>query len=265
MENYNGRIFRISNSKDIYVDWRGKSFNELTLDDQRKLKNKTIHAIIVEQLQPENYDGLFLIFERINSGGVQLNQQEIRNAIFQNKYSEMLVELNNDDLWREMFGDKKPHKRMKDIEMILRFFALNSYTVEQNDMGSISFVELLNNQMKENISITEEQSIFEKDKFLNTLRIVKSNFGCDIFRRNPSERNKTTKKFFATLFDAIMVATAYALQKGHNSYSTLDKVETLLSNELFKTFINSHTTDNKAIYGRIDLACKILYGIDYVR
>ena len=38
MENVNGKIFKISNSKDIYEDWRGKTFNELTIDDQRRLK-----------------------------------------------------------------------------------------------------------------------------------------------------------------------------------------------------------------------------------
>lgn len=264
MENHNGKMFKISNSKDIYKDWRGKSFNELTLDDQRKLKNKTIHAIIVEQLHPENYDGMFLIFERINSGGVQLTQQEIRNAIFQTEYSSMLIELNQEPLWREMFGDLRPHKRMKDVEMILRFISLNENKLKSIDAGSVSFVELLNQQMSNNIRTSQEDLDKTRASFMQTLTNVCNNFGKDIFRINPSEPNKATKRFFATVFDAIMVATSYAYNKNQNAVSSLVKVKKLFENQEFRNYINSHTTENKSIFGRISLACEILYGIKYV-
>ena len=188
MENVNGKVFKIRNSKDIYEDWRGKTFNELTMDDQRRLKNKTIHAIIVEQLHPENYDGLFLIFERINSGGVQLNQQEIRNAIFQNNYSLMLSEINQDSLWREVFGDKAPHKRMKDVEMILRFLSLRNHKLKSLDVGTLSFVELLNKHMAENTNISFDEMKKIKEEFFKILNFVVKSFGVDVFRINLSEK-----------------------------------------------------------------------------
>ncbi len=263
MDNHNGKLFKLSNSKDIYIDWRGKAFNELSLDDQRKLKNKTIHAIIVEQLHPENYDGLYLIFERINSGGIQLNQQEIRNAVFQTKYTDMLNELNRTPLWRQFFGDKSLHKRMKDVEMILRFFALSQNPLKSKELGSISFVEMMNGQMSRTVNYTDAQLEKEKASFLKTIDVVRDNFGTNIFRINPSSPKKTTKKFFATTFDSIMVATFYAISKNLNSTSSVDKLKLLFSNETFKEFTNSHTTDNKAIYGRISTACEILYGIKY--
>lgn len=263
MEKVNGRMFKISNSKDIYKDWRGKAFAELSLDDQRKLKNKTIHAIIVEQLHPNNYDGLFLIFERINSGGVQLNQQEIRNAIFQNSYTEMLSEVNKNKLWREVFGDSHPHKRMKDVEMILRFLALSETNISDEANGTTSFVALLNKHMANNVKLDDQRLNEIKMRFLNILTIVTNNFGKDVFRMNPSENNKITKKFFATTFDAIMVATYYAYAQGLNTESSLEKIKMLFANESFKEHINSHTTDNKSIRGRIALAAEILYGIDY--
>lgn len=263
MENTNGKIFRISNSKDIYEDWRGKTFNELNVDDQRRLKNKTIHAIIVEQLHPENYDGLFLIFERINSGGVQLNQQEIRNAIFQNNYSRMLSNINEDDLWREVFGDSSPHKRMKDIEMILRYLALKDYKLKSPDAGSLSFVELLNKHMAENTNVSFDKMESLKKDFFNVLYFIANTFGKDVFRTNLSDNNKITKKFFTTIFDAIMVATYYALNNNPNVTSSKEKLFELFNNEEFRTYINSHTTENKAIYGRISLACEVLYGMKY--
>ena len=263
METVNGKIFKISNSKDIYEDWRGKTFGELTLDDQRRLKNKTIHAIIVEQLHPENYDGLFLIFERINSGGVQLNQQEIRNAIFQNNYSAMLSSINKNTLWREVFGDRLPHKRMKDIEMILRYFSLKDYKLKSCDSGSLSFVELLNKHMADNVYISSSDMELLKENFFAVLTFVTNTFGTEVFRTNFLDNNKITKKFFATIFDAIMISTYYALNKNQEITSSKDKLYKLFANEEFRNYINSHTTDNKAIFGRINLACKILYGIKY--
>ncbi len=263
MESVNGKTFKISNSKDIYKDWRGKTFGELTLDDQRRLKNKTIHAIIVEQLHPENYDGLFLIFERINSGGVQLNQQEIRNAIFQNKYTAMLSDINENSLWREVFGDNSPHKRMKDIEMILRFLALKEHKLKSIDTGSVSFVELLNKHMSNNINITNENMEVIKNEFFNTLSFVTKTFGKNVFRTNPSDNNNITKKFFATIFDAIMISTYYSRKQDSTVTSSVKNLYKLFSNEEFRNYINSHTTENKAIFGRISLACEILYGIKY--
>ncbi len=265
METVNGKTFKLSNSKDIYEDWRGKSFGELSVDDKRRLRNKTIHAIIVEQLNPENYDGLFLIFERINSGGLQLNQQEIRNAIYQTDYNTLLAELNDEPLWRLFFGDKNTHKRMKDIEMILRFFALVDHPIKNNETGTTSFVSLLNKQMDENKNADSEKMKNSKERFLNVLNKLQSFFNTEIFRMNISDKNKVTKKFYATLFDSIMMATDYALQINPNISSDITKLEELFKNDIFKGFINSHTSENKSIVGRIGLACQILYGINYAR
>src|SRR5690606_35022323 len=44
-----GRPFRLSNTKKIHERWRGKLFNELTPDEQRRIRNTTIHAIVFMQ------------------------------------------------------------------------------------------------------------------------------------------------------------------------------------------------------------------------
>ena len=43
-----GRVFRLSNSERINIRWRNKSFQELSLDEQRRIRSTTIHAIIFE-------------------------------------------------------------------------------------------------------------------------------------------------------------------------------------------------------------------------
>src|SRR6185369_5625940 len=63
-----GKSFKLSSSKRINDRWRGKSFDELSDTDQRKIRSTTIHAIIFQQKEPKDDDtSLFQIFERINT------------------------------------------------------------------------------------------------------------------------------------------------------------------------------------------------------
>ena len=149
--------------------------------------------------------------------------------------------------------------------MILRFFALVDHPIKNNETGTTSFVSLLNKQMDENKNADSEKIKSSKERFLNVLNKLQSFFNTEIFRMNISEKNKVTKKFYATLFDSIMMATDYALQINPNISSDITKLEELFKNDIFRSFINSHTSENKSIVGRIDLACQILYGINYAR
>jgi uncharacterized protein with ParB-like and HNH nuclease domain len=62
-----GKAFKLTNTDKINHRWKGKSYNELSEFDQKKIRQTTIHAIIFEQKQPKDNDSsLFQIFERIN-------------------------------------------------------------------------------------------------------------------------------------------------------------------------------------------------------
>ena len=89
-----GKIFRLSNTGNINERWKGKAFRELSIEEQRRIRNTTIHAIIFEQKHPKNDTGMFQIFERINTGGRTLKAQEIRNCIYQGRCNNLLIELN---------------------------------------------------------------------------------------------------------------------------------------------------------------------------
>ena len=62
-----GKSFSLSNTESINKKWRGKTFAELKPEEQRKIKNSPIHAIIFEQKEPKDDTGMYQIFERINT------------------------------------------------------------------------------------------------------------------------------------------------------------------------------------------------------
>ena len=258
----NNKVFKLSSSKDIHKEWRGKAFSELKDEDKRKLKNKLLHAIIVEQKEPTNFDGLFLIFERINTGGMQLNQQEIRNSIFQGPMNNLLHELNDYEPWRLLFGQSTPHARMRDIEMILRFLTLNNIESLSSEKDSLKIVSKMNSFMADHRKSNEYELCAYKAVFCDTIDTIRSLFGDDVFRTN-LQSIQTTQKFYATVFDSIMIATAYAKKKNGSICSSSEKVKELFSDDTFRSVCGAHTTDFVAVKTRVGKACEILYGLKY--
>ncbi|WFB86816.1 MULTISPECIES: DUF262 domain-containing protein [Streptomyces] len=92
---------------------------------KRQFDLRTLRNIIVKQTSPANDDSsMFEMFNRLNTGGVNLNPQEIRASLFHSEYFESIFELNQNEKWRELLGAPEPDARMKDIEVILRSLAL---------------------------------------------------------------------------------------------------------------------------------------------
>lgn len=103
----------------------GKTFAELSSKDQRKLRNSTLRAIHIKQLSPSRRnDCVFHIFERLNTGGTQLKPQEIRNAVYRGNIVKSLQQLNTGNGWMNALKIKVNDKHQRDMELILRIFAL---------------------------------------------------------------------------------------------------------------------------------------------
>ncbi len=116
-----GTPFRLTSVKQ---EWEGKSYSDLSEQDKRKLKNSILRATIFEQTDPQDHSSVFEIFERLNTGGMALTLQEIRNCVISGSLNKFLEDLNNHVSWRTLLNKSSPDSRMKDIEMMLRFFAL---------------------------------------------------------------------------------------------------------------------------------------------
>ena len=74
--------------------------------------------------KPSHREYIFTIFHRLNTGGVTLNNQEIRNCIFQGSFNDLLFKLYKNEKWLQFIG-RQNHTgdRFKAQELILRFFA----------------------------------------------------------------------------------------------------------------------------------------------
>jgi hypothetical protein len=89
---------------------------------------RTIRNVIIKQNHPaEDDSSIYEIFNRLNSGGMNLGPQEIRGSLYHSEFYTMLARVNADPRWRMIIGLDDPDLHMKDIETILRGFALLMY------------------------------------------------------------------------------------------------------------------------------------------
>jgi hypothetical protein len=105
---------------------RLNKLNYETLEESQMTFNlRTIRNVIIKQNSPDGDDSaMFEIFNRLNSGGINLKPQEIRTSLYHSKFYSVIYKLNALPDWRRILGIDVPDLNMKDCEILLRGFAM---------------------------------------------------------------------------------------------------------------------------------------------
>jgi uncharacterized protein with ParB-like and HNH nuclease domain len=96
-----GKEFRLNGLK-VMKEFNSKSFKDLEQEYQEKLLSYQIRTITF--LSNSNNDLKFEVFERLNTGSVPLNNQELRNCIYHGDYIRLLRELSQDNDFRYLLA-----------------------------------------------------------------------------------------------------------------------------------------------------------------
>lgn len=141
---------------------------------------------------------LFTIFHRLNTGGMKLNNQEIRNCIYNGSFNKRLKEIDQYSAWDLINKQQKRKKhRFTTIEIILRFFAF--YDNYKKYDGRLA--KFLNDYMATNRNLEERKLDDKESLFKRTV---------DIIQENNSEL--TRRKSIAVL-ESVMFGIAHNLNK----------------------------------------------------
>lgn len=107
---------------------------------------------------------LFTIFHRLNTGGMKLNNQEIRNCIYNGTLNTLLKQLDETPTWKKINKTKGTSKhRFTKQELILRMFALH----DQYKSYDGKLARFLNSYMEANKNpkqsfLDEKRDIFQR-------------------------------------------------------------------------------------------------------
>jgi hypothetical protein len=239
-----GQEFKLS--KGVQSQFVGRTYETLEAEERRRLDDSIIHATVIRQDEPSNdQSSVYFIFERLNTGGTLLQPQEIRAAIFQGPFNALLHELNEIDAWRSVFG--APSLRMKDQELILRFFAF-FFAASQYKRP---MKEFLNDFMGGHRKLEDLRPPELRERFDETVSALSAPGAVE-----PRRLFRPGTQINAAVFDAVMVGMARRLESGpiRAPGAILAAYEGLLGLDDFKAAYSRATADEASVEARLRLA-----------
>jgi hypothetical protein len=194
------------------------------------------------------------IFYRVNTGGTQLDRQEIRQSIFQGKSTELLKKLSEETYFKEAIGNGIKANRMKDREAVLRCLAFRILRIDTYTSMS-NFVEkaMLNINKMDDSQIKSLETAFE--------RAMKWSY--HIFKEN--NFRIPTKQTRGTINMAVMESIISFLSNQTDAFIERNQevirtnfFEKLIQNNEYINSVQSSTGDKRRVLNRFELTNQIL-------
>lgn len=160
------------------TELNGLRFEELPRQYYRRVKEAQITVYTVEKGTPEAV--VYNIFKRINTGGVTLEPEEIRHALYQGKATVLIEKLAESESFRRATQYAIPTKRMRDYEYITRYLAFTQQKYEEYKDNIEIF---LNNGLKLVNRYSDEEIARIEQTFYAVMNTCHRIFGKYAFRR----------------------------------------------------------------------------------
>ena len=254
----------------------GSRFKDLPDTIQRGLLRRTLNAIVL-LTETDNIDDVDIrmeLFNRLNTGGIQLNAHELRNAIYPSLFNDLIKKLSREDLFTDLWKipkkekeeDIKPskvlsnnllYKTMLDCELVLRFFAIRG-VIDNKYKGSLRSV--MDKTMKAHCNDTENECVIYEKMFLNVLKGLKKAYKDKSYVLLPDN-----KHYSRPLYDAVTVAYSYALDRGslNNSINIPNVISQALKDNTKYAILTGKGNTTQAIKDRFNLVYKLITGKDF--
>ena len=223
----------------------------LSGDYQTKIEDKKLNLYVIRP--SVSVKVVYDIFNRINTGGTNLQRQEVRNCIFLGKSTQLIKELAESDDFKIAINQGISPKRMKDREAVLRYLAFKIFDYEKDYQGDMSgFLEAT---MKKINTANSSEIKFLKDHFQRVMRITYEFFG---------KRNFRTNQTRSRISIAILESVAYFFSINSDSFLKTHKIQIianfdrLIENVVYLDCVKNATSSKAKVIGRFKLAQEIL-------
>ncbi|MGB5634049.1 MAG: DUF262 domain-containing protein [Waterburya sp.] len=243
------------NNLEKLITLNGIAFKDLPLSRQRRFKRNTIRMIqLTEEADEEVRRDLF---ERINTGSVELNKMEKRRGSKPGKFLDLIEELSKLEKFRNLCSFTQTQINKRDPqEFVLRFFAfLNNYENENGKKYENFDAKKIHKFLDDYLSNENNSDSLDTEKmkkeFLLMLDFVQENFpnSLSIYRKSKDKNEPTTR----IKFESITVGVALALRKNPE---LIPNSTSFLNSKEFKDFTKGDGNSSKK---------KVIRHIEYVR
>lgn len=229
--------------------WKNMTFSEMEARDEasaKKLKNCVLRSFVVKQLDPKDDTSIYHIFERLNTGGTLLHNQEVRNSVYGGPFNDLLIELNELPKWRTILGKKSLDNRQRDAELILRFFTLHHLLTSYEK----PLKDFMSKFMKKNQKVPPTKIEEYRQTFTSVIEAVHGHLGEKPFH--------VWGGLNSSVYDSVFCAFASNITKIPSNIQ--ERYERLKALPEFRPLVSGSTTDVEVVKKRMEMAANTLFG-----
>ena len=240
-----------------YLDaCESRCFQELDKRYQRRIENTSFVVYILDSRCPDMVK--FDVFKRINTGGVALNFQEIRNAMANSHTRKLLQCMSNGKPFLQATRGKVSDVRMGAQELCLRFIALDRlYKPERGFVDYLELNRLLDSTVLWLNGRTEEDGARWLQYFEGCMDKCYALFGEYAFSK-PQSRHLINRALFTSWSIALGRVSASLEELGDKSSLALACMERYLEERAYYNAITSSTGSRRNLEIQMEVAGRIL-------
>lgn len=256
---------------ETWPELNGRTYSTLPEKIRAGIDRRSITSIVLLKESTESEEEASLlretVFDRLNTGGVKLERQEIRNALYRGAFNDMLHEITRLDDFREVWGMPRWVEgeietnsklvadpffaKMADAEVVLRFFALRH--VDYYRRGMQGFLDLY---MRRAAKFSDQDVAQLKDLYQRTLHLAREIYADLIFRPYLADRKEWDSNPHRAFQDAVMIGLSERLADDltlkQRSFDVIEATKQLFEMHPDGTFTGRGNT-KQDIKDRIDL------------
>jgi hypothetical protein len=178
-------------SKMVHPDWVNKRFSQLTLDQQRRIKSFSFSTETFGGISDQQ---VLEVFCRLNTNGIQLNNQELRNGRYFGHFKQLSYSLAYDylEFWRSQgIFSETLIARMMEVELTSELLVCGNDGMQDKK----SSIDKFYTEFEEAYPSKEQ----DKKRFNETMRAISEAFENDLL----SETEFSRPPLFYTLYSVV--------------------------------------------------------------
>lgn len=245
--------WKLSTLDDVDEKINGKINARLKIEDEKTFGDIEdlsipINVIRYDKSKKNHMNYLFKIFQRLNSSGYRLNNQEIRNCIFSGSFNELLRVLDSNQDMIAVYP--KTAARFARQEAILKILSFENRYKDYS--GKLP--KFLNDFMEDFRDANSELIFGLKTKFEKTIKIV-----MDII--NESGKAGVSFTVIESMCVGVMRNLDVCISRGTNE--NIARYEKMLAGQYFSAeMIREGTNKTERVIGRMDHAVQVFSNDD---
>lgn len=233
-------------------EFNGYTFSELPRELQRRIEEFPLNIYLINRGTPDEIK--FIIFSRINTGGINLNNQELRYALNQGVATKLLMELADSKYFKEATFNSISPRRMKDFEYVNGFLAFYLLKIDYN--GNLE--TFMNNCL---VQINKNYYNIEhvRDVFFKSMYYSIEIFGDNRFKKLDPEKIRTPR-INKALFEAISVNLAWLDEDElENLKTNKDQLNLELQNIFYNRYFNESISFSTNSRNKVDYRFEVIF------